>query len=161
MKRVVTKVGDVFKTKNDEYIQLVAIDYIQLGGDVIAYYGKVDLNLIPTVPIKFYHHNTMAQGVKIGLWEKVGKRPLPDLSKFVFKQYFDQQLVDMDGKMLGLFRRRPYWTTWTPLDDKWKKISYHRGLKLVAEDGGVAPAMELDFRINHGYSNFKSDWPEL
>jgi len=163
MQRVVTKIGDIYSTPNGEYFQLVAIDYIQLGGDVIVFYGKVDPDEIPNVPIKFYHHNTVSQGVKLGLWSKAGRRPLPDLLQLIFKQYFGEDLDMLDDRnfiLKYLIKPRPYWTAWTPLDKKWKKLSYKKGLKLIAEDGGVAPATELDYRIKHGVSNFKKDWPE-
>lgn len=162
MKRVVTKIGEIFLTPEGEYLQLVAIDSIQLGGDVIVFYGKVDPDKIPNSPILFYHHNTVSQGVKMGLWSKAGKRPLPDLSKLVFKQYFEEDLDLIDDRpllMKRLRKPRPYWTTWTPLDTEWKKISYKKGIRLEAEDGGVAPATELAYRIEHGVSNFKKNWP--
>jgi hypothetical protein len=162
MKRVVTNVGDVFVTSRGEYLQLVAIDQVQLGGDVVVYYGRVGMDQIPDVPIKFYHHNTVSQGVKMGLWKKAGRRPLPDLSKLVFKQYFGEDLEIHDYRhplIRRIFKMRPYWATWTPIDEKWKKISYKKGLRLTAEDGGVGPATDLDYRIKHGVSSFKTNWP--
>lgn len=163
MKRVVTKVGDIYVTPRGQYLQLVAIDYIQLNSDVIVYYGKVNPDDIPNVPIKFYHHNTVSQGVKMGLWTKAGKRDLPDVSKLVFKQYFseeDVELMDMRPVLLQrLFKRRPYWTTWTPLDKKWKKISYKKGIALDAEESSVSPADELTYRIRHGGVSYPTDWP--
>ena len=162
MKHVVTKIGDIFLTPKGEYLQLVAVDTIQLGADVVVFYGKVDPVKIPSSPIQFYRHITVSQGVKKGLWTKAGKRPLPDLSKLVFKQYFGENLDLIDSRPLlikWLRKPRPYWTTWTPLDTKWKKISYKKGIKLNAEDGGISPATELIYRIENGISNFRNNWP--
>lgn len=162
MKHIITKVGDIYATPKGEYLQLVAIDNIQLGGDVVVFYGKVDPGNIPNLPIQFYHHNTVSQGIKMGLWVKAGKRPLPDVSKLVFKQYFGTDLDLIDDRPMLMKRLRkpcPYWRTWTPLDTEWKKIPYKKGLRLDAEDGAVGPASELAYRIEHGASNFKNDWP--
>jgi hypothetical protein len=163
MHRVITKIGDIYSTLNGEFFQLVAIDQVQLGGDVIVYYGKVDPDEIPNVPIKFYHHITVSQGIKMGIWSKAGKKPLPDLSKLIFKQLFDEDL-GIDDIRIGLikffFKPRPYWTVWTPLDSKWKKISYKKGLDLEAESGDIAPATELEHRIKYGVSGYQNDWPK-
>ncbi len=83
-KRVVTKIGDVFSVKIDadtkKYFQLIAFDLTQLNSDVIrAFKKKYPINADPHLDeivegeVEFYAHCVANWGVKMGLWEKVGK----------------------------------------------------------------------------------------
>lgn len=83
MKRVVTKIGDVFSAKIDEnnkkYFQLIAFDLYQLNSDVIRAFKKVhpidakpDLSEIVNGEVEFYAHCVTKFGVKLGLWGKAG-----------------------------------------------------------------------------------------
>jgi hypothetical protein len=163
MKRAVTNVGDIFATKRGEYIQLVAIDKLQLDGDVVVYYGETELSRIPNVPIVFYFHSTLSQGVEMGLWKKVGNRPLPDLSKLVFKDYFSEDELSVDGPFLFFFKRKPYWNIWTPVSSRRERVGHNEGILLEAEDGGVGPAKQLYDRIMKSRDEYlkmyKEYWP--
>ena len=65
--RIITKIGDVYVTKDGTYLQLVAIDTVQLNSDVVVVYDKAALNDIPHAEISFYHHTTVSVGVREGL----------------------------------------------------------------------------------------------
>lgn len=84
MKRIVTKIGDIFAAKIDEnnkkYFQYVANDLTQLNSDVIRVFKEkypIDANpdLLEVVKgdIEFYAHCVIKWGIQDGLWGKVGK----------------------------------------------------------------------------------------
>lgn len=83
LKRIRTKIGDVFCAKVSEsekkYIQLIAYDMSQLNSDVIRAFSKryklednPSLDEIVNGEVDFYTHTTTRAGVKLSLWEKVG-----------------------------------------------------------------------------------------
>lgn len=83
-KRVVTKIGDIFSVQIDDsnrkYIQLIAYDLTQLNSDVIRVFKEIypldvnpDFSEIVNGEVEFYAHCVTNFGVKMGLWEKVGK----------------------------------------------------------------------------------------
>jgi hypothetical protein len=156
--RVITKVGDVFETTDKKYLlQLVAIDSVQLNSDVITIYRiRSPLNL-PTLPAEqmlFYHHTSVAEGVKQGLWNKVGRAPLPDISKLTFKTYFTPD--DVSVMQLGTDEdskrptTQPHWAIWTPVNKEWGYVRDRAGLKLKAEDGMIVPPRVITERLLHG-----------
>lgn len=168
--RIITKVGDIYKTKSGRLLQLVAIDFIQLNSDVVVVYeptDNIDFNDLYLSPISFYQHTTVSAGVKQELWQKVGRAPTPDISKLVFKQYFDKETAEILHNILHtnyLFKfltcpPRSYWTTWNPNDESWKRVSHKKGMLLQAEESGVTPPDDIIYRIKHGHSAFKSNWP--
>ncbi|MBU0985482.1 MAG: hypothetical protein KKA42_16535 [candidate division Zixibacteria bacterium] len=84
MKRVVTKVGFIYSVKLDakskKYFQYVDFDNTMLGSPVIRAFAKVyPIAANPTMDeivkgeVEFYAHCFVSWGVKMGLWEKVGK----------------------------------------------------------------------------------------
>ena len=83
MKRVRTRIGDVFSVRLDErtkkYLQYVANDMSQLNSYVIRAFKKVyrieDAPALVDVvadEVDFYAHVVVKWGLKMGLWEKVG-----------------------------------------------------------------------------------------
>ncbi|MES2375595.1 MAG: hypothetical protein V4553_03405 [Bacteroidota bacterium] len=83
MKRVITKLGDVFCAQIDSnhkrYFQYVANDLNQLNSNVIRAFKKcylsasnADLSIIIEDEIDFYAHCSVSHGIKLTLWEKVG-----------------------------------------------------------------------------------------
>lgn len=97
MARVVTKIGDVFSVSlgdgTKKYIQYIANDLTQLNSDVIRGFRKAfPLDDHPTVrevisdEVMFYSHTMVSLGVKMGLWEKVGKSEEPvDFGHIMFR----------------------------------------------------------------------------
>lgn len=167
--RVVTKIGDVFQTKSGRLLQLVAIDKIALNSDVVVVYDTSVQSItdISEEHISFYHHTTVSEGVKDGLWNKIGKCILPNRSKLVFKQFFSVEDSEADIAVLSKLPRllrpksRAYWTVWRANDIEWKKVSGAKGIKIIAEDSGITPAQDILYRIAHKKSQFKSEWPTI
>jgi len=167
--RIVTKIGDVFETKDGRLLQLVAIDYFQLNSDVLVVYAKSkkrDPGMAHSLPIDFYQHSTASLGVRQGLWTKVGRAPLPDISKLVFKTYRNTEVNRADRltatgarKLLHkLSKPHPNWYVWTPLDKDARLVSEKAGHRVHAEDGGVVPPSDILYRIKHGKSEFVHEW---
>lgn len=168
--RINTKIGEVYLTKETKkgkrYFQFVAIDLLELSSDVIVVFNasvseeEIRNKAISTLPIEFYHHTTVSRGVKEGLWVKVGRAEPPGLSKLIFKEYYEKFYEDI-FRFLPRWQQEHYpnWKTWSPTDKKRKKLSEDRGKKLEAESGGVVPPDDIIYRIEHGKSRFKSNWP--
>jgi len=83
MKRVITKIGDIFSAKVDDhtkkFFQLIAFDLTQLNSDVVRAFKSsypIDENpnfsVIVNDDVQFYAHCAASVGVKLGYWEKVG-----------------------------------------------------------------------------------------
>ena len=84
MPKVVTKVGDVFAVPVDDggckYFQYVANDRTQLNSDVIRAFeatfqagAKPDLADVVHGAVQFYAHCSVNLGVKLDLWQRVGR----------------------------------------------------------------------------------------
>ena len=143
-------------THDGVILQLVAIDLVQLNSDVVVVYQEKNIAVFSTInkqPIAFYHHTTVSAGVKQGLWQKVGKGPLPHLTSLVFKQYFDKDDVETLNEFPdNLFRKivkvKPHYTYWHVGEDVWHKMSESKGKQLKAENGDVVPPLTILERIN-------------
>ena len=83
MKRVNTKIGDIFSVKIDDghkkYMQYIISDLTQLNSDVIRGFKKKypidyipDLSEIIKDEVEFYAHCVTKWGIKLGYWEKIG-----------------------------------------------------------------------------------------
>ncbi len=84
MKRIHTKIGDVFVVKLEngrkKYFQLVVFDLTQLNSDVIRVFktsysedNNCNLSEIINDEVDFYAHCVTKWGIQLGFWEKVGK----------------------------------------------------------------------------------------
>jgi len=100
MKRVVTKIGDVFSVPLEnsakKYFQYIANDRTQLDSDVIRTFKKAypidgapDFREIVSGEVDFYAHVIIKLGVKMGLWKKVGSVPYHDAPRVVFRHSWD------------------------------------------------------------------------
>lgn len=155
-RRVVTKVGYIFMTHDGAMLQLVAIDPVQLNSDVVVVYKEKNIEDFSTInkqPIAFYHHTTVSAGVKQGLWQKVGKGPLPHLASLIFKQYFDAEDVETlnefpDNFFRKIVKLKPHYTYWHLGEDAWHKMSESRGKQLKAESGDIVPPLTILERMN-------------
>jgi hypothetical protein len=161
---VKTKVGDIFKVgaiKNESFhLQLVAIDPVSLNSDTIVVFdGNPADNDARRM---FYTHTTVAQGLREGLWSKIGNGDVNvKLSDLVFKNFNSAEDGEAELLTVGSSTTVPYpnWVSWSPQDENWAYISYDDGLELAAEDGGIFPAQDIIHRIETGKSGFKNNWP--
>lgn len=149
-KRIVTKIGDVFETEAGLKIQLVAIDPHQLMSDVLAAYGHeghVVANGTSSGRMIYCAHTTASAGVREGLWRKIGKAPLPDLSNVAFKAHVDAELVsDSNYNILrSKLRLKPegFWYYWKLGGRKVRRVSEKKVCRIEAEEGSVYPAREF------------------
>ena len=69
----------------------------------------------------------------------------------LFKNYRDSETIEM---ATDIENADPEWAVWTVGQLKWKTMKYKKGLKLNAEDGGVAPSSDIIYRIDNGKSLF-------
>ena len=73
--RITTKVGDVFKTadtaKGVRYLQLVALDLIELNSDVVVVFGLVaDEQDLPAIGRAAYDWEAAQNRIRRGPWNK-------------------------------------------------------------------------------------------
>lgn len=100
MKRVITKIGDIFAVSIDEkttkYFQYVANDLSQLNSDVIRVFRQAyvagatpDFGALVDSEVVFYAHCIVNWGVKLGFWEKVGSFPKVGVVDVLFRDSND------------------------------------------------------------------------
>ncbi len=164
MSRIVTKPGFVYETIVGEkrLLQLVAIDPANMNSDVVVVYRSgislqdVEQHKVAIGSVDFYTHTTTSQGVRQGLWEKVGKAPILPLQSFRFKNYHGLEEKEID-EALGHVEPvgYPYWYIWTPNMEDGQKVDDDTGQEYEAEPGGILPASDVIYRIKHGVSEFK------
>ena len=174
MPKLSIKIGDIFQTKNTKngrrILQFVAIDPINMSTDVIVVFkSDADEAQISTKEgannsIEFYTHTQLSEGANDGLWEKIGNiEVLVDVSKLIFKNYFDEDEQELFESMNdpSVIPPVPFpnWTIWSPKDVEWHYVSSNEGKRITAEDGMIVPAMDIIHRIETGISRFKSNWP--
>lgn len=84
VKRIITKIGDVFSVEVSEgtqrYFQYVANDMTQLNSSVIRVFKKkypvgqvTNFDEIANDEVDFYAHCVLRWGIELGYWQKVGK----------------------------------------------------------------------------------------
>ena len=143
MARVVTKIGNVFSVKLDKkhkcYFQYVANDLTQLNSDVIRAFKKKhpldatpDLSEVIKDDVAFYAHCVTNLGVKMGLWEKVGKEPVPNELNVLFRDTNDY------GHKLGeeTIKTSQNWYVWK-INEEFRHVGKLEGENQQAEIGIV------------------------
>ena len=123
MKRVVTKIGHIFCAEIDgEYkcfLQFVAVDETQLNSTVIRVFKthypmdyKPNLDEIVKDDVDFYAHVMLNNGVREGIWYRVGKhQDLGDTENIMFRQYNDSEdYYDEHG--IPQIRKTSAWWIW-------------------------------------------------
>lgn len=161
MKRVNTKIGDVFSVKIDcnykKYFQLVAFDLTQLNSDVIRAFNKVypidsnpDLSEVLNGEIQFYAHCVTKFGIKMNLWEKVGnKSHLGNIKQILFRNTEDygskveEEIIKVSDK----------WYVWH-IGEKFKYVGKLVGENINAEVGIVVNPYDVLERIKTGKYSF-------
>lgn len=164
IKRVVTRIGDIFSVKIDDnskkYFQLIAFDLTMLNSDVIRAFKKVypadekpDLNEIVKGEVEFYAHSTASAGVKWGLWEKVGKSAdVGDTSQILFRDTNDYGSSSRKTKEPVKISER--WYVWHINDDDFTCVGKLKGENRKAEIGVVIPPHAIEERIKTGKYSF-------
>jgi len=159
MKRVYTKIGDVFSVKIDEstkkYFQLIAYDLQMLNSDVIrAFEKKYPMNETPPLSeiingeVEFYAHCVTKWGVKLGYWEKIGSNPdVGQLDHILFRETSDWGPVPATPETVYISEK---WYVWRINDDDFTDVGKLEGENRNAEIGPVMPPKSIVERMQTG-----------
>lgn len=165
-KRIVTKIGDVFSVqigeRTNKYFQLIAYDRTQLNSDVIrafkAFYPSdtnVDLTEVVNGEVDFYAHCVTTFGVKMGLWEKVGKSEnIGSLDQILFRDTNDYGHKEGEEPV----RVSNNWYVWH-VNERFRDVGKLVGENLKAEIGVVVNPYDIVERMKTGeYSFYYPDY---
>lgn len=152
MKRVSTKIGDVFSVKIDDnskkYFQYVANDMTMLNSSVIRVFKEhyplgslPDLAEVVKGETDFYAHVVLRWGIELGFWEKIGKEEVVGEIDPLFRRSLDY------GERLGVSER---WQVWHINDPDFTFIGKLEGKNRNAEIGVVFPPIEVYNRMKTG-----------
>ncbi|WP_434148432.1 Imm26 family immunity protein [Methylocaldum gracile subsp. desertum] len=160
MARVVTKIGDVFSVKLDDhnkgYFQYVANDLTQLNSDVVRVFKKTypvganpNLSEIVNDEIAFYAHCVTNLGVKMGVWEKVGKVPIVGELDVLFRGTSDS------GRKVGdaPVKISHNWYVWK-INEEFRHVGKLEGENQKAEIGVVVNPFDIVHRMRTGEYEF-------
>lgn len=166
IKRVNTKIGDVFSVKindsNEKYFQLVAFDLTQLNSDVIRAFKKVhpidanpDLSEIVNGEVEFYAHCVTKWGIKFGYWQKVGNViSVGNPSSILFRGTNDAG--SRPGEQIKISDK---WYVWKINDRDFTRVGKLVGENRKAEIGSVIPPDSIVYRMKTGKYDFA--YPEF
>lgn len=110
VKRIVTKIGDVFCAEIDgrfkRFFQYFAIDSSQLNSSVIRVFKQhypmdymLDISEIVSDEVEFYAHTVLRAGITFNAWYKVGKSTeLGDYQHVFFRTNGDIGRVEISEK---------------------------------------------------------------
>ncbi|TWI98620.1 hypothetical protein JN11_02808 [Mucilaginibacter frigoritolerans] len=165
MKRVSTKIGDVFSVKVDtdnvKCFQLIAFDLYQLNSDVIRVFDEVypigsipDLSVIVKSEVAFYAHCVTKFGTKMGLWEKVGNTTdIGETSHIIFRGTSDYG-TKRGEEPIKISRN---WYVWRLGDLQTVRVGDLEGVNRKAEIGLVMTPYDIVDRIKTG--NYHGFYP--
>lgn len=156
------KIGDIFTVKLDnskkKYFQLIAFDLTQLNSDVIRAFKQeypseaaIDLLEILNGEVEFYAHCVTKLGLKMNLWEKVGKTSeVGDISNILFRDTNDY------GAQAGVEKIKvsENWYVWHINDEDFTRVGKLEGENRKAEIGVVVNPYDIVERIKTGKYNF-------
>jgi hypothetical protein len=161
-KRVITKIGDVFAVQINEtikkYFQLIAFDLTQLNSDGIRAFrpkyqlgDEPDLSTIVKGDVEFYAHCVTSLGVKLGLWQKVGKsNDTGVLDNILFTDTNDYARA-LGEESVTVSNR---WYVWRIGDDDFKRVGKLQGENRKAEIGMVINPASVVHRMKTGEYDF-------
>jgi hypothetical protein len=167
VKRVITKIGDVFAVKIDDdtqkIFQLIAYDLTQLNSDVIRAFEKkypleaeIDPSEIVSGSVEFYAHCVTKSGVQLGYWEKIGSsREVGELGHILFRGTSDY------GHVAGTepIRVSNRWYVWHIGDPDFTRVGKLEGENRKAEIGVVMDPLSIVNRMKTGeYDGFYPDY---
>jgi hypothetical protein len=167
MKRYYKKIGDIYVyvfNGKIRYAQYIAIDELQLFGDVVrVFQGEHDasnpMNIkdILTLSVDFYAITYVSNCVKTGKWEKVGNScSIGDNRAVKFRCAADYGLT-LNGKPI---EKSNNWYVWTLGD------STHTQLGNLVEEwrnahiGDLLPPQYINERMENGYYKFVYPEPQ-
>jgi len=156
MPRIQCRLGDIFEAKRGEqyrYFQFVALDQTQLNSDVIAVFeGSWSTPQLPEFiignPVAFFVHTMVRFGVP-SYWQKVGKAPLADHSKALFKD------AEIEGHHDGPMPQQPFegpsnhWSIWH-INEASHYVGNYKNVPQEAELGLVFQPKDVYNRIFDG-----------
>jgi hypothetical protein len=156
MKRITTKIGDVFSVPLDDsskkYFQYVANDLTQLNSSVIRAFkanypidSSPDVLEVVTGEVDFYAHVVLRWGVKMELWRKVGNVPFSGQLPVLFRGSND------DGNLSIRLSRN--WYVWR-IGEETRHVGELVGDYRKAEIGSVVPAPSVVHRMRTGEYDF-------
>lgn len=162
MKRIYTKIGDVFSVKIDskskKYFQLIAYDLTQLNSDVIRAFKEIypiqatpEMEKVVNGKVDFYAHCVTKWGVKMGYWEKVG---------FVKDVGSTNHILFRDSEDYGKpgIRVSNKWWVWS-INGEQKFVGKLIGKYQKAEVGIIMDAESIIHRMKKGfYDGFYPDY---
>ncbi len=152
--RVVTKIGDLFSVKLDnesrKFFQLIASDPLQLNSDVIRAFKRefpIDESPKPdeivSGEVQFYSHCIVTWGMKLGLWEKVGKSPdVGKIEQILFCLTPEYARKKGEERLI----RSDKWYVWRIVDDGYTDVGRLEGENKKAEFGVVFTPHGIAFR---------------
>lgn len=156
MKRIIIKTGDVFSAVLDDahkkYFQYVGLDRTQLNSEVIRVFKKTylineqpDLQDVVSDKIDFYAHAVIKWGIKMKLWEKVGKASIVDEIDVLFRSSLDYGNPQI--------KVSTNWRIWK-INEPFIKVSELKGDYQKAEIGIVVSPPDIVQRMRTGKYNF-------
>jgi hypothetical protein len=160
VKRVRTKIGDVFCVRLDErtkgYFQYVAIDRSQLDSPVIKAFKRrypidtdPDLSEVLADDVDFYAHVELPWGVKMGLWVKVGHvNDVGDID-VLFRGTSDYGVAEGEEPV----RVSRNWRVWR-LNEVFQYVGTLKGKNRKAEIGVVVAPPDIVERMQTGEYDF-------
>ena len=155
MKRLSTKIGDIFSVNIDKnrrkYFQLIAFDLMQLNSDVIRVFKKSykddfnpDIEDIISAEVEFYAHCVTKLGIKLGYWEKYShSNSIGDIKNIFFR-------ISSDDPRKPLSEN---WWVWK-INEERKYLGKLEGEHKLAEIGSVIPPDSIVYRIQTGKYDF-------
>jgi len=167
MKRVLTKIGDIFAVKIDDdiqkFFQLIAYDLTQLNSDVIRAFEKkyplqaeIDSSEIVMGKVEFYAHCITKSGVRLGYWAKIGRSSdVGELDHILFRDTNDYGHA-AGSEPITLSNR---WYIWHIGDLNFTSVGRLEGENRKAEIGVVMDPESIVNRMTTGeYGGFYPDY---
>jgi hypothetical protein len=156
MKRIVTKIGDIFCAKLDDsskkYFQYIANDMTMLNSSVIRVFKKTyNINDNPKLedivndPIDFYVHVVLRWGIDMGLWEKIGKNNYTSEINVLFR--------DSDDCGDPSIKISSNWKVWK-INQPFQYVGRLKGKYKEAEIGLVVSPINIVDRMKTGEYHF-------
>ncbi|ELY7246275.1 Imm26 family immunity protein [Acinetobacter baumannii] len=154
MKRIHTKIGDVFVVKLEngrkKYFQLVVFDLTQLNSDVIRVFktsysedNNCNLSEIINDEVDFYAHCVTKWGIQLGFWEKVGKSLEVGNNDVLFRSSSDDPKTKISDN----------WWIWK-VNEQQQYVGKLEGENRLAEIGSIISPDSIVYRINTGKYDF-------
>jgi hypothetical protein len=147
-----------FNEHEKKYFQLIAFDLMQLNSDVIRAFKKVypigenpDLSEVVNGEVEFYVHCTTASGIKMNLWEKIGKiADVGDTKAILFRNTNDCG-TRIDEEPVRISNN---WYVWHINDENFTRVGKLVGENRKADIGVVVTPDDIVERLKTGKYDF-------